>query len=223
MKDRNVQYPNRYRDKITGNVVELEPLPGDVTETGSVYNKANVLPDSLCIALGIPTNSEPKDAFLTLAGGRWYGKYAAMVGGSQRVGGKEQRPHGNITRPASFASEPADDFGVISPESGGDYTKIFAPPSATRVKITTTVSVAQVGMSQANARLYQGDTMIRTIGENPSSDGVFVETTLETVVDLDGTGRDYFWIELRGRNNEDDVRNNIGIAYAKVFKLEVLR
>lgn len=30
---------------------------------GSAYNKANVLPDEVCDALGIPTSSEPKDAF----------------------------------------------------------------------------------------------------------------------------------------------------------------
>ena len=33
---------------------------------GSAYNKGNVLPDSVCSALGIPTTSEPKDAFLSL-------------------------------------------------------------------------------------------------------------------------------------------------------------
>lgn len=33
---------------------------------GSAYNKGNVLPDSVCSALGIVTTSEPKDAFLKL-------------------------------------------------------------------------------------------------------------------------------------------------------------
>lgn len=30
---------------------------------GSAYNKANVLPDDVCTALGVPTSAEPKDAF----------------------------------------------------------------------------------------------------------------------------------------------------------------
>lgn len=34
-----------------------------VAVVGSAYSKANVLPDSVCSKLGIPTSSEPKDAF----------------------------------------------------------------------------------------------------------------------------------------------------------------
>lgn len=37
-------------------------LEGIATQ-GSAYNKANVLPDGVCTSLGIPTSSEPKDAF----------------------------------------------------------------------------------------------------------------------------------------------------------------
>lgn len=36
---------------------------------GSAYNKANVLPDDVCDMLGIPTTSEPKDAFIAKT---WY-------------------------------------------------------------------------------------------------------------------------------------------------------
>lgn len=39
---------------------------------GSAYNKANVLPDTVCTRLNIPTSSEPKDAFLSLSNkGGW--------------------------------------------------------------------------------------------------------------------------------------------------------
>ena len=39
----------------------------DATQDGSVYCKANVLPDDVCDALGIDADeSEPKDAFLAL-------------------------------------------------------------------------------------------------------------------------------------------------------------
>lgn len=37
-----------------------------VAVVGSAYNKANVLPDDVCAALGLPTNIEPKDAFSAL-------------------------------------------------------------------------------------------------------------------------------------------------------------
>lgn len=37
--------------------------PDGIDTQGSAYNKANVLPDEVCTSLGIPTSSEPKDAF----------------------------------------------------------------------------------------------------------------------------------------------------------------
>ena len=37
--------------------------PDGIATQGSAYNKANVLPDSVCTSMGIATNSEPKDAF----------------------------------------------------------------------------------------------------------------------------------------------------------------
>lgn len=39
----------------------------DASVQGSAYNKANVLPDDVCAALGIDTAVEPKDAFYALA------------------------------------------------------------------------------------------------------------------------------------------------------------
>lgn len=41
--------------------IKLEDEP---TVAGSIYNRANVLPDPVCEALGIPNTAEPKDAFL---------------------------------------------------------------------------------------------------------------------------------------------------------------
>lgn len=40
--------------------IKLEDEP---TVAGSLYNRANVLPDPVCSALGIADTSEPKDAF----------------------------------------------------------------------------------------------------------------------------------------------------------------
>lgn len=64
MDDQNVQYPNRYKDKITGQVFDLEWMPGQVTKQGSAYNKANVLPDRVCNAYRLPITAEPRDGFL---------------------------------------------------------------------------------------------------------------------------------------------------------------
>lgn len=43
----------------------------DASVQGSVYNKANVLPDDVCNVLNIPTSAEPKDAFLSAHKKTW--------------------------------------------------------------------------------------------------------------------------------------------------------
>lgn len=43
--------------------IKLEDEP---TVEGSIYSRANVLPDAVCDKLGINTNAEPKDAFSAL-------------------------------------------------------------------------------------------------------------------------------------------------------------
>lgn len=40
--------------------------PEGISQMGSAYSVANVLPEDVCSALGIPTTSEPKDAFAQL-------------------------------------------------------------------------------------------------------------------------------------------------------------
>lgn len=45
MRDRIVQYPNRYRNKNTGQILDLVPEPGVVTEPGTPINKATLLSD----------------------------------------------------------------------------------------------------------------------------------------------------------------------------------
>lgn len=51
-----------------GNLLRYEyiKLEDEPTVEGSLYNRANVLPDSVCALLDIPTTSEPKDAFAAL-------------------------------------------------------------------------------------------------------------------------------------------------------------
>lgn len=43
--------------------IKLEDAP---TVEGSIYNRANVLPDNVCERLRIANTSEPKDAFLAV-------------------------------------------------------------------------------------------------------------------------------------------------------------
>lgn len=45
--------------------------PDGIATQGSAYNKANVLPDSVCNLLGVSTSSEPKDAFSALYNKKW--------------------------------------------------------------------------------------------------------------------------------------------------------
>lgn len=73
MRDRLPQPGKEGRVKITqdnGQVIEgVLDFADGATQAGSAYSKGNVLPDSVCDALGIDmVTSEPKDAFGELAG-----------------------------------------------------------------------------------------------------------------------------------------------------------
>lgn len=71
MKDRIVQYPNRYKlTQVSGDIYDLTPEPGVVTEPGTPLNKANLLSDSTALKLGLNPADDPTvdDA---LATGGW--------------------------------------------------------------------------------------------------------------------------------------------------------
>lgn len=81
MRDRVPTYPGR---------VTLVPVPGqentfdmvradEPIEPGSIWNKANVLPDEVCAAIGISSTSEPRDAFRALASGVTWQKIATFA------------------------------------------------------------------------------------------------------------------------------------------------
>lgn len=56
MKDRIVQYPNRYKlTQVSGNIYDLTPEPGIVTEPGTPLNKA--LFDKMLAAIGQTSGS----------------------------------------------------------------------------------------------------------------------------------------------------------------------
>lgn len=65
MKDRDVQYANRYKlSPVSGtsDTYDFEAVPGTVTEAGTDINKANLLPDFVVAALGITAITDPQVA-----------------------------------------------------------------------------------------------------------------------------------------------------------------
>lgn len=71
MKDRSVEFPGRMKmtDTITGDeyIFDVERAEGNVSETGTPYNVANVLTDATAAALGLTSAATPNDAFLAIA------------------------------------------------------------------------------------------------------------------------------------------------------------
>jgi hypothetical protein len=66
LKDRVSARPNTYTMVTNADgTVTLTRADEPIVE-GSLINKANVLPDDACNIMGIPTTSEPKDAFVNL-------------------------------------------------------------------------------------------------------------------------------------------------------------
>lgn len=64
MKDREVQFPSRYRlDKVAGtdDVFDLVPVPGTVYEEGTFINKANLLKDATASLFDLPSSAVPDD------------------------------------------------------------------------------------------------------------------------------------------------------------------
>ena len=69
MTDRVVQYPARYQLVLvagTTDTYDLVAVPGTVSAEGTPLNKANLLTDAICAALGIATTSVPVDAISAL-------------------------------------------------------------------------------------------------------------------------------------------------------------
>lgn len=68
MKDRIVQYPNRYKlTPVSGDIYDITPEPGIVTEPGTDLNKANLLKDDTAALYGLGANAVPDDVFAELA------------------------------------------------------------------------------------------------------------------------------------------------------------
>lgn len=67
MKDRSVEYPNRYRMTLvpgTTDIYEMTPVPGEVYEEGTLMSKANILDDNSEMDIwGTLGDRTPNDAF----------------------------------------------------------------------------------------------------------------------------------------------------------------
>lgn len=69
MKDRSVEFPNRYRlTKVAGtnDIYDLIPAPGDVTDEGTYINKATLLKDSTAALYGLGEDAVPDDVMAML-------------------------------------------------------------------------------------------------------------------------------------------------------------
>lgn len=70
MRDRNVEFPNRFRlVKVEGtdDIYDLEAAPGEVVEEGTLLNKANLLTDETAALLGMEQeNPTVNEAFENL-------------------------------------------------------------------------------------------------------------------------------------------------------------
>jgi len=67
MKDRNTQYPGRKKLTIISQssseiVADVERYEGTVTEVGTPFNKANILPDTTAESLGLNPEDDPTPA-----------------------------------------------------------------------------------------------------------------------------------------------------------------
>lgn len=67
MKDRSVEYPNRYRMTLvpgTTDIYEMTPVPGEVYEEGTLMSKGNILDDNSEMDIwGTIGDRTPNDAF----------------------------------------------------------------------------------------------------------------------------------------------------------------
>lgn len=67
MKDRVVEFPNRYRlVPVAGqeNTYDFVAVPGEITEAGTIINKANLLTDATAARFGLSGDPSVDDAFI---------------------------------------------------------------------------------------------------------------------------------------------------------------
>lgn len=225
MEDRIVQHPYRYKlepiDPEIG-IYDLKPFQGQVTAVGSMYNKANVLPDDVCFLLGIEDTktAEIKDAFTAVASGRFYGKIS-KISSSQRVGyGGDTSGDETV---AYFSNLDSNNFNNIVADSDGYYRKIPVPAGAKRINVTISASGAKAtfGNPTAKVRFYNGTTLVTS--KSFSSFGSSSETTITETIqfDVEGNGEEYLDVTLLG-SRAGVASDERFYTYANYLQLEVI-
>jgi hypothetical protein len=120
-----VQFPNRYKlTPVSGDIYDLTPEPGIVTEPGTDLNKANLLKDTTAALYGLDTDAVPDDVF-------------ALI--KPLLDGKAKLAAGTYVGTGTFGSENQNSltFGftpkivIISGNSGATETKIIILPRTT--------------------------------------------------------------------------------------------
>ena len=126
IKDRIVEHPNRYRLKpVEGQpgVYDIEPEPGEVTESGTLINaelfrQLLLLSPETAALYGLTGDDATVDGALgLLSKAKHYAKYSVMGGGSELT----------ATGLLPFSTEENDSFSVIDLTTS--YTKMTIPSS----------------------------------------------------------------------------------------------
>lgn len=221
MRDRLVQHPNRYIDQVSGKTLILTPAFGTVTQEGSMYSKAMVLPDEVCHYLGFTDAAvvEPKDAFMVLGSGRYYGKMG-RIESSQQVGNGEV----DLAQIAFCTKKTSDDYNNIPTNPDGKFSKVYVTPGAKKVNVTMSSKGAKAtfGDSEAQLRYHNGTTEV-TIGSQTGGGTSFITETTTYPVDVLGTGNEFFYVYLIGSGREGRPSDERGFRSLNYLQVEVVK
>lgn len=215
MKDRLVEFPGRYYDVTTDKFIILQPAFGVITEAGSTYSKANVMPQSVCTALGIADheNAEPKDAFAAVANGRYYGRTSKISGGDT-VGANDTYE----SKIAEFTVLDNNDYSNVVLNGNGKYSRIPVPLGAKQIRITGSATGVRATFGSAYANILKNGVSIGQVASfgtaSSTATGIFQ-------VSVTGDGTEY--IEMFIFGEQDDSSDEEGICTAIYLMMEVIQ
>lgn len=127
MRDRQVQYPNRFRlNAVSGqeNVYDLVAVPGTVTQAGTALNKANLLSDATAALLGL-TGDPTVNQALALIGDKLKAETGSYVGTGT---------YGSAN-PNTLTFSFAPKLVIIQPSSGSAYGPMFVRNGVTATAV----------------------------------------------------------------------------------------
>lgn len=208
MKDRVVEYPGRYYDAVSDSFVQLTPAFGIITEVGSTYSKANVMPQSVCTALGIADheNAEPKDAFAAVANGRYYGRISKISSGDS-VGSS----YSLESKIAEFTVRDNNDYNNVVLNANGKYSRIPIPLGAKQVRVTGAATGVRATFGSAYANIYKNGAYAGAIGSFGTASSTATGIVQMAVI---GDGTEYVEMFIFGEQDESsDERGNCTALY----------